>query len=447
MSRAPIRHLTFWLPALALACGPALSDPVRVYVGGQLVEAEAQLTDDVVTGELLPVLAAMEVETSFAPDRHVLSATAPDGTRVQAAIGSNQLQVNGHTTPCSAAFQEQGAEVTGPLAEVAQALGCAVRLDEQERELRIAHRLTHVEATAAEGAALLYLRFSGSAKAELRHLADPPRAYADFAGLVWRGGSETLDLGGAGGLRRARWALFQEWPPITRVVADLEPGARAQLSQVADRLLVLTVRPSESSGTAEPAPRLENAHIVLDPAAGGTDYGGAAGETRGKAVNLDIAIRLAVRLMDAGVLVTLTRDSDLTVSSDDRVRLANQVKADLVLTIQCGEGDSPDECGTEVRSASQDLRALAAALQAALVDETGQVDCGISLSPDGCLPGITAPYASAIVGFLTCPADAQCLASAEHRDKVASGLLRGIAPYLQHNAQAEHAATEEAPNQ
>jgi hypothetical protein len=75
------------------------------------------------------------------------------------------------------------------------------------------------------------------------------------------------------------------------------------------------------------------------------------------------------------------------------------------------------------------------------------VDRGVSLSPDDCLPGIEASSASAIVGFVTCPADRQRLASAGYRGKVASGLLQGIAQYLQRNAQAEHAATEEAPNQ
>ncbi len=451
MNRLPIRCLISWPPILAcswlLACGPALPDPVRVYVGGQLVQAEAQATDQIVTGQLLPVLAAIGAEATLLPPDNALAATAPDGTHVRAVFGSTRLDVNGRPVSCDAAFEEENGDVRGPLRHVAEALGCVVRYDEEARELRIAHRLAQVEAHAAEEAAFVHLRFSGSAAAELRHLADPPRAYADFAGLVWQGGSETLEVGSAGGLRRVRWALFQEWPPITRVVADLEPGAQAQLSQVADRVFVITVRPGPDSAPGVPPGQLANAHIVLDPAGGDTDSGGTGVNTRAKATNLDIAVRLAVRLMNAGAIATLTRQNNVTVSVDDRARLANEANADLVLTIACGVAESRDECGAEVWYAKPPAHDLAAALQAALVSITGASDPGVSLSPEGCLSGTKAPSVTAIVGFLTCPGDQHRLASPDYRDKVASALAQGIAAHLRHNVGTHHAAAKEAGDQ
>ena len=406
--------------------------------------AQAEVRDDVVVGELLPVLAALGVEASYLRPDNVLSGIAPNGTAIRATLGSNRLEVNGTPVSCSAAFRAEAGKVIGPVADVSREIGGSVRFDEAARELRIAHRLMQVEAHVAADAALVYLRLSAPAEGELHHLGDPPRAYLDFHGFDWAGGSEILETGGAGGLKRVRWALFQESPPITRVVADLEPGAEADVSQVADRLHVLAVRPAPVAPPTADLGDLANVHAIIDPAGGGTDPGATGPQTVGKAVNLDIAIRLTVRLMHAGALVTLTRDSDGTVSPQERVRLARGVKADLLLTIRCGAGESGGDCGVATHYASRAGERLAAALQSALVAATGARDRGTSRSSGACLPGLDTPSAAATVGFLTCPDEERRLTSPNYREQVASGLAQGVAAFVRQSKATQHAPEPEA---
>lgn len=74
--------------------------------------------------------------------------------------------------------------------------------------------------------------------------------------------------------------------------------------------------------------------IVVDPAGGGSDSGGL-GPTglRGAWVSLEIARALQVRLRDAGVRCRLTRTEDVGKSDLDRIRLSQQLGADLYLRI------------------------------------------------------------------------------------------------------------------
>jgi N-acetylmuramoyl-L-alanine amidase len=59
--------------------------------------------------------------------------------------------------------------------------------------------------------------------------------------------------------------------------------------------------------------------VVIDPGHGGSDPGAMTGEIVEKEVTLDIARRLGVLLRAAGFVVTLTRQSDDTLSLQQRV--------------------------------------------------------------------------------------------------------------------------------
>ena len=74
--------------------------------------------------------------------------------------------------------------------------------------------------------------------------------------------------------------------------------------------------------------------VVIDPGHGGTDEGTktAAGLTE-KILTLDLAQRLALKLVDAGFDVALTRDTDSRMVLRDRVRFANDLHADLFVSI------------------------------------------------------------------------------------------------------------------
>jgi N-acetylmuramoyl-L-alanine amidase len=73
--------------------------------------------------------------------------------------------------------------------------------------------------------------------------------------------------------------------------------------------------------------------VVIDPGHGGSDPGAMTGDIVEKQVTLDIAHRLGGLLRGAGFVVTLTRQSDDTVSLQQRVASANAVGGDVFISI------------------------------------------------------------------------------------------------------------------
>jgi N-acetylmuramoyl-L-alanine amidase len=74
-------------------------------------------------------------------------------------------------------------------------------------------------------------------------------------------------------------------------------------------------------------------HIVVDAGHGGKDNGARYFGLKEKAITLDIVRRVYKILKNGGYRVSLTRNSDATLSVVDRVQLASQLKADLFISV------------------------------------------------------------------------------------------------------------------
>ncbi len=90
------------------------------------------------------------------------------------------------------------------------------------------------------------------------------------------------------------------------------------------------------------------ARVVLDPGHGGQDSG-AVGPTgvKEKDVTLDIAKRTQPILARAGIDVVLTREDDRYVTLEERAARANQLGADLFVSIHCNAAESHARHGVE----------------------------------------------------------------------------------------------------
>ncbi|MGQ9731829.1 MAG: N-acetylmuramoyl-L-alanine amidase [Candidatus Zipacnadales bacterium] len=404
--------------------------PLRVSVAGQIVEARAERLGEVVVGEVLPVVTALGLSCEVDTKEGKLHIDRVDGKRITAAFGGSQIEVEGQVRECQALFGD-ASRLTGPLTDLAEALGCAVRFDKSGQELRLAPRLSQVEAYAAPEGVLVHVRVLGHVKPELRRLDEPPRAYADFPSLTWLGKSETIEVGGTGGLRRIRWALFQEWPPVSRVVVDLEPGSHATMSEVGQGLYVIKVLPpARTPSVSGTKLDLAGSHIILDPAGGGSDPAGQGQITEGKSVNLDVAVRAAMALMDAGAIVTLTRNQDIETDLNTRARLVREIESDIVVRIECASTAKGRERGIATYYAGEREAELAAELQRALVGATGAPSRGVTQISEFVYPRGKALAVCCVVGNLSSLEEERLLATVEYRQRLAAGIVEGIAAYL-----------------
>ncbi|ATQ68480.1 MULTISPECIES: N-acetylmuramoyl-L-alanine amidase [Methylosinus] len=221
-----------------------------------------------------------------------------------------------------------------------------------------------IEAIAARleqknGRARLIFETSAAVAATAFAVADPPRIVVDLPEIAFRidpgvgQGAASRRHEPAGLVRSFRFGQFA--PGRSRIVVDLaRPAAivraESEGSQNAPRLVIeleatdearfaaaaARARPAAPVETAAPPARPDDKPVlVIDPGHGGVDVGatGAHGEQE-KTIVLDFARALKAKLEATGRLrVVLTREDDVFVALDERVRAARGAGAELFLSI------------------------------------------------------------------------------------------------------------------
>jgi N-acetylmuramoyl-L-alanine amidase len=221
---------------------------------------------------------------------------------------------------------------------------------------------------------------SAPAAYRVRRLGNPERIAVDIPDAVFRrtnvlalggplvervrrnalssGAQVVLDLASAASFNH--FALPANAPRPPRIVIDVMPlpaGSRplAKGSSQRDRPVDVSVEHAGSSGQAAPARQTEQTEdaypfiVVLDPGHGGLDPGAVREGVREKDVVLRVA-RAAAAMLDGlpGYRAILTRDGDRTLSLGSRVRMAQQARGDLFISIHCNTHPRAVTSGMEV---------------------------------------------------------------------------------------------------
>ena len=191
---------------------------------------------------------------------------------------------------------------------------------------------------------IVTLRLDGQPDFESFALTDPDRLVLDFPEMAWPA-APPAPAGLAAGLRYGLAA-----PGRSRLVIDLAAPARLAAARYraegGGAALSLELAPESRAafdaaagwppalGPLVPGPApADRLRIALDPGHGGIDGGAVRGGLTEKTVTLAFARALAQRLEAAGFEVTLTRDRDVFVPLDERVRRAAAARADLLLSL------------------------------------------------------------------------------------------------------------------
>ncbi|MEM8933441.1 MAG: N-acetylmuramoyl-L-alanine amidase [Acidobacteriota bacterium] len=225
---------------------------------------------------------------------------------------------------------------------------------------------------------------------------------------------------------------------------------------------------------------LEVRRIVVDPGHGGEDTGTTGFGLEEKAMTLDIAMRVRDRLVEDGFEVYLTREEDRQLSLRERADLANQLRADLFLSIHInwiaersvrgletyflGTTDDPflnelvrrenrhsgysvadykaliESIYTGVRRGES--RQFAERVQRSLYrsllrQNPGLRDRGVKTAPFVVLVATEMPAILAEVSCLSNEQEAELLARPLYRDHIAEALARGLRRYADDVNQSE----------
>jgi N-acetylmuramoyl-L-alanine amidase len=186
-------------------------------------------------------------------------------------------------------------------------------------------------------------------------------------------------------------------------------------------------------------PTLLGKRIVIDPGHGGSDTGHVVpdGPLRWTESDLvyDIAARLEGRLAAAGMRVNLTRGPAPTkpLSDRDRAQLANDLGADLLISIHLDGHHNPEadgvatyHFGSENGVSSTVGERLARLVQREIVVRAGMRDCQTHRKTWELLRLTQMPTVRVDVGYLTSPSDRQQLIRPGFRDVVVEAMMAAV---------------------
>ncbi len=213
----------------------------------------------------------------------------------------------------------------------------------------------------------------------------------------------------------------------------------------------LTVREGQTTlvSRGDQPHSLQGKLIVLDPGhgrvhpTGGWNDPGAIGPTgvKERDVVLDISRRLKALLEEQGAQVALTRSGDTTtLSLHERAELANNLKADIFISVHANASLSANQNGTMVFFFANDPRIhtqrvvrnnLAQEIQRELVQELKLADLGVRQSNFVVLRETTMPSVLVEVAFLSNPAEEKLLADQAFRQRSAEAMARGVVNFFQ----------------
>lgn len=175
--------------------------------------------------------------------------------------------------------------------------------------------------------------------------------------------------------------------------------------------------------------------VVLDAACGGMDIGNSGGGIQEKNITLEVMEKVRERLKDTDIRVYCTRTDDVTVPVEKRAEFANELTADLLVSIRAGADNSNEKVfgiqafynGTYFIPYFGNVQ-LADLLERNTVAAVGGKANGLFETEDeeGLLQSLQMPAAAIEIGYLTNKEETEKLFLPEYKEKLAEGIALTI---------------------
>lgn len=181
--------------------------------------------------------------------------------------------------------------------------------------------------------------------------------------------------------------------------------------------------------------------IIIDPGHGGKDPGTTYNTIYEKDINLAISKYLEIELTKLGASVKLTRDNDYDLSSpnaywrkksdfDNRIKLINESKGDLYLSIHLNYLSNASYSGPQVFFNNNDEKKLASVIQEKLNEVTKQ-NREIKTIPKKTYMYSKLNISGVLIecGFLSNTNERNSLKTTEYQQLIAKTIANAIASY------------------
>ena len=327
----------------------------------------------------------------------------------------------------------------------------------------------------------LHVAWDGDVKPAVSTLSNPERIIVDLPNTTYSdtfGNDHPLDASLKGDLNitdpttvtGVRYALFTQSPDQVRVVLDLSEATPYTVSQDAQSQQLIVkldnsnssqgskpnpAKPTEPTNTEPTTPTAPSTDpiqtpvdtpttpdfgqdgrniVVIDPGHGGKDPG-TTGISNTQEKDFTLAVGLKVQellLQEPNIELYMTRVDDTYPTRTERVQLANDLQADVFVSIHGNSVlESPNANGTETywykRESSKQLATI---LQRHLLQQLGLTDRRVKEQSFQVIRETTMAASLVEVGFLSNLSDESFMFTEDGQNRAAQAIVDGIKEYL-----------------
>ena len=306
------------------------------------------------------------------------------------------------------------------------------------------NNLTQVNGVSFNNNQLL-ITMQGASQPKATILKNPDRLVIDFPNAtfsnVFGSGQQLdsnlngkLDVVGYPDVSGVRYSLFSTSPYTVRFVVDLNYAKNYTINVSADenKLVIVDLNAADTGETGTLPGNSGRKLVVLDAGHGAKDSGaiGITGKYE-KAFNLAVILKAAELLKkEQNIDVVLTRSDDTFLELKDRVAIANNLKADLFISVHANSGASSSASGTETYYQREASKAFANVMHKYLIPATGLSDRGVRYGNFHVIRETKMPAVLLEVGYLSNKGDEALLFTEALQNRVAAAMVSAIKEYL-----------------
>ncbi|WP_172196286.1 N-acetylmuramoyl-L-alanine amidase family protein [Saccharibacillus qingshengii] len=241
------------------------------------------------------------------------------------------------------------------------------------------------------------------------------------------GETGTLSSVNAENVSQIRYFVPKSSPNSVQVVIDLKSANTYKLSTEGTSLFVaLDKAAAPTTNVGGNGKKV----IVIDAGHGDHDPGAVGNSLREKDANLGIALKVeAILKKNPKVDLVMTRSDDTFLELKERVRVAQNVNADVFISIHNNSGSSAAS-GTETYYQRANSKTLATTLHKYILEATGFKDRKVQYGNFHVIRETTMPAALLEIGFVSNAAEAAQLKTDAFQQRVAEAIAKGLLEYL-----------------
>lgn len=282
-------------------------------------------------------------------------------------------------------------------------------------------RIMQVRVEQAQGVTRVFVEGTAAMQYAVRELVDPDRLVVDVLDAVFIPVKQEIPVNSAV-VENVRAAQFQADPDIARVVVTLKrKTAYTITAEGSGNVLVIAVTDAPLRGHA----------VVIDPGHGGKDVG-AIGPTglMEKGVTLDIGLRVRRILLEDGIRVIMTRETDVFIELADRPKIARERGGTVFVSIHANANVRTAVNGSETYYLSPLSLSLAQMIQDELGRSLGLPSRGIKTASFLVLRENTMPSVLVEAAFISHAQEEARLREEGFRERIAVAIARGVTRFL-----------------